>query len=73
MTAVMNGVSAWTTKPPCPAGLPGGDKPSENPIFACLRDKRKHAKIAITAIMRKLIVLTNALLRDDRLWTSKSA
>lgn len=29
----------------------------------------KAAKIAITAIMRKLIVLANALLRDNRKWT----
>ncbi|MBB2177345.1 IS110 family transposase, partial [Gluconacetobacter johannae] len=28
---------------------------------------------AITAIMRKLIVLANALLRDNRLWTPKAA
>jgi len=35
--------------------------------------KGKHAKVAITAIMRKLVVLTNALLRKDRLWTTKAA
>ena len=29
----------------------------------------KPAKIAITAIMRNLIVLANALLRDQRKWT----
>lgn len=29
----------------------------------------KPAKVAITAIMRKLIVLANALLRDRRIWT----
>jgi len=29
----------------------------------------KAAKIAITAIMRKLIVLANALLRQNRKWT----
>ncbi|MBB2176103.1 IS110 family transposase, partial [Gluconacetobacter johannae] len=29
--------------------------------------------VAITAIMRKLIVLANALLRDNRLWTPKAA
>ncbi len=31
------------------------------------------AKVAITAIMRKLIVLANALLKDHRKWTQKSA
>ncbi|RXR23859.1 IS110 family transposase, partial [Sphingobium fluviale] len=33
----------------------------------------KPAKIAITAIMRKLIVTANALLRADRLWTTACA
>jgi len=33
----------------------------------------KPAKVAITAVMRKLVVLANALLRDDRLWTPKPA
>jgi transposase len=31
----------------------------------------KPAKVALTAIMRKLIILANALLRDQRHWTSK--
>lgn len=33
----------------------------------------KVAKIAITAIMRKLVVLANALLRDNRKWTPKTS
>jgi len=33
----------------------------------------KPAKIALTAIMRKLIELANALIKDDRLWEIKSA
>jgi len=33
----------------------------------------KPAKVAITAIMRRLIVLANALLRDDRKWIKISA
>jgi transposase len=33
----------------------------------------KPAKVAITAVMRKLVVLANALLRDNRFWTSKPA
>ncbi len=33
----------------------------------------KPAKVAITAVMRKLISLANALLQDDRLWTPKPA
>ncbi len=33
----------------------------------------KPAKVALTAIMRKLIILANALLRDQRHWTPKPA
>lgn len=33
----------------------------------------KPAKIAITAIMRKLIVLANTLVRQNRLWTKINA
>jgi transposase len=33
----------------------------------------KPAKVAITAVMRKLIVLANALLRANRTWTPKMA
>ena len=33
----------------------------------------KPAKLAITAIMRKLLILANALLRDGRKWSQKTA
>jgi len=33
----------------------------------------KEKKVAITAVMRKLLVLANALLRDNRKWTEKGA
>jgi transposase len=33
----------------------------------------KPAKVAITAIMRKLVVMANALLRDNRLWAETRA
>jgi hypothetical protein len=33
----------------------------------------KPAKIAITAVMRKLIVIANALLKADRLWIKSPA
>lgn len=33
----------------------------------------KPAKVAITAIMRKLVILSNALLRNNRKWTPKTA
>ncbi|HTU53047.1 MAG TPA: IS110 family transposase, partial [Acetobacteraceae bacterium] len=29
----------------------------------------KPPKLAITALMRRLVILANALLRDDRTWT----
>lgn len=34
-----------------------------------LKEAGKPSKVAITAIMRKLVVLANALVRDDRKWT----
>jgi len=37
--------------------------------YEALIQAGKPPKIAITAIMRKLIVLANALLRDARPWT----
>ena len=33
----------------------------------------KPAKVAITAVMRKLIVMANALLKADRLWAESIA
>ncbi len=41
-------------------------------VYDRLIDSGKHAKLAITAVMRKLVVLANALLRDDRIWAPKS-
>ncbi len=35
-----------------------------------LRERGKPAKIALTAIMRKLIILANTLIKDDRLWVN---
>ncbi len=37
-----------------------------------LREAGKPAKVAIVAIMRKLIETANALIKADRLWTEKS-
>lgn len=36
--------------------------------YQALKEAGKPSKVAITAIMRKLIVLANALIRDDRTW-----
>ncbi len=38
-------------------------------FYQRLLDRGKHCKVALVAVMRKLIVLADALLRDDRLWT----
>ena len=40
--------------------------------YAALIAAGKEKKVAITAVMRKLLVLGNALLRDDRKWSEKS-
>ena len=41
--------------------------------YVALRQAGKPAKVAIVAVMRKLMVLANALLRDNRLWTPERA
>lgn len=40
---------------------------------ARLIEAGKPPKVAITAIMRKMVVLANALLKAQRLWTPKNA
>lgn len=42
-------------------------------IYERLKQNGKPPKIAITAIMRKLIILANALLRDNRKWSPKTS
>jgi transposase len=41
--------------------------------YQALRAAGKAPKVAITAIMRKLLILANALLRDRRQWSPRSA
>lgn len=41
--------------------------------YIALTSKGKPAKVAITAIMRKLIILANALIRDNRKWAKIGA
>ncbi len=41
-------------------------------IYERLREGGKHHKIALVAVMRHLIVLANALLRDRRIWTEQA-
>lgn len=42
-------------------------------VYKALSDAGKPAKVAITAVMRKLLVLANALIRDDRKWTATAS
>jgi transposase len=37
--------------------------------YLALRAAGKPAKVALVAIMRKLVVIANALLRDARMWS----
>ena len=37
--------------------------------FLALRAAGKPPKVALTAVMRKLLILANALVRQDRTWT----
>lgn len=41
--------------------------------YDALREAGKPAKVAIVAVMRKLIELANALVKADRMWTEKAA
>jgi len=41
--------------------------------YDTLRKAGKPAKLAITAVMRKLLVTANALIHDDRKWTENHA
>ena len=42
--------------------------PDLRSIYLSPKDKGKHAKVALTALMRRLVILANVLLRNDRLW-----
>ncbi len=42
-------------------------------VYTRLSSAGKPPKVALTAVMRKLVVLANALLADDRLWSSEPA
>jgi transposase len=41
--------------------------------YSHLIETGKPAKLALTAIMRKLVVLANALLKANRPWTPRTA
>jgi transposase len=45
--------------------------PDLKAFYERLRGKGKEAKLALTAVMRKLVILANTLIREDRHWTPK--
>ena len=56
-----------------PALVAARFNPDMKATYDRLRAAGKPAKLALTAVMRKLIVLANALLKANRTWTSKTA
>jgi transposase len=42
-------------------------------LYERLRNRGKAAKIALVAVMRKLVILANTLIAQDREWTPKPA
>ena len=47
--------------------------PDLKKTYQNLKDAGKPSKVAITAVMRKLLILANALIRDDRKWSAEPA
>jgi transposase len=47
--------------------------PDMKAFYARLRAAGKATKVALTAVMRKLVLLANTLIREDRYWTPKHA
>ena len=47
--------------------------PDMNRTYQTLTNAGKPPKLAITAVMRKLIILANALVKNNRLWVPKAA
>ena len=56
-----------------PALVAARFNPDMKAKYAHLIETGKPAKVALTAIMRKLVVLANALLKANRPWTPKTA
>jgi len=52
-----------------PAVVAARHNPDMKRFYERLIDAGKPAKVAFTAIMRKLILLANALIKQDRMWT----
>jgi transposase len=46
--------------------------PDLKTVYDRLRDKGKPAKVALVAVMRKLVILANVLVRDNRMWQNRA-
>jgi transposase len=46
--------------------------PDQKSKYAVLRDAGKPAKVAIVALMRKLLETANALVKTNRLWLERA-
>ena len=46
--------------------------PDLKAVYDRLRAKGKPAKLALVAVMRKLVILANVLVRDDRIWQNRA-
>ena len=57
--------------------MPAQSAARHNPDLKAFYDrlvaKGKEAMVALTAVMRKLLILANTLIRDDRLWQPNHA
>ena len=50
-----------------------GANPDLNTFYEQLRRRGKASKVAIVAVMRKLVILANTLIAQGRLWRPKPA
>jgi len=47
--------------------------PEMKALYGRLRERGKHHKVAVVAVMRRLVVTANVLLRDRRMWEDRTA
>ena len=58
---------------PCMAAMAARTfNPEMKALYVRLRERGKHHRVAVTAVMRKLVVTANVLLRDRRVWEDRT-
>ena len=62
------GAPACAAPSTCRPSPPSAANPDLKATYDRLRANGKPFKLALTAVMRKLLILANALIRDDRTW-----